>query len=103
MEYNHKSVLLYETVDSLNVKEGNTYVDATFGGGGHSRYLLSKANNIDLYVFDQDEEAIKNGMNNFAGNNNIHFINTNFVNIKSTLYERQITTYSRPWSIFLSA
>ena len=91
MEYNHKSVLLYETVDSLNVKEGNTYVDATFGGGGHSRYLLSKANNIDLYVFDQDEEAIKNGMNNFAGNNNIHFINTNFVNIKSTLYERQIT------------
>ena len=91
MEYNHKSVLLYETVDSLNVKEGNTYVDATFGGGGHSEYLLSKANNINLYVFDQDEEAIKNGMNNFAGNNNIHFINTNFVNIKSALYERQIT------------
>ena len=74
MEYNHKSVLLYETVDSLNVKEGNTYVDATFGGGGHSGYLLSKADNINLYVFDQDEEAIKNGMNNFAGNNNKGFL-----------------------------
>ncbi len=90
MEYNHKSVLLYETVDSLNVKEGHTYVDATFGGGGHSGYLLSKADNIDLYVFDQDEEAIKNGMNNFAGNNNIHFINTNFVNVNSALQDEGI-------------
>ena len=91
MEYNHKSVLLYETVDSLNVKEGNTYVDATFGGGGHSGYLLSKANNINLYVFDQDEEAIKNGVKNFSQKDNIHFINTNFVNLKSALYERNIT------------
>lgn len=91
MEYSHKTVLLYETVDSLNIKDGNTYVDATFGGGGHSRYILSKSENINLYVFDQDEEAIKNGVKNFSQKDNIHFINTNFVNLKSALYERNIT------------
>ena len=91
MEYSHKTVLLYETVDSLNIKDGNTYVDATFGGGGHSRYILSKSENINLYVFDQDEEAIKNGVKNFRQKDNIHFINTNFVNLKSALYERNIT------------
>lgn len=91
MEYSHKTVLLYETVDSLNIKDGNTYVDATFGGGGHSRYILSKSENINLYVFDQDEDAIKNGVNNFSQKDNIHFINTNFVNLKSALYERNIT------------
>ena len=91
MEYSHKTVLLYETVDNLNIKDGNTYVDATFGGGGHSRYILSKSKNINLYVFDQDEEAIKNGVKNFSQKDNIHFINTNFVNLKSALYERNIT------------
>ena len=91
MEYSHKTVLLYETVDSLNIKDGNTYVDATFGGGGHSRYILSKSENINLYVFDQDEEAIKNGVKNFSQKDNIHFINTNFVNLKSALYEHNIT------------
>lgn len=91
MEYSHKTVLLYETVDSLNIKDGNAYVDATFGGGGHSRYILSKSENINLYVFDQDEEAIKNGVKNFSQKDNIHFINTNFVNLKSALYERNIT------------
>ena len=91
MEYSHKTVLLYETVDNLNIKDGNTYVDATFGGGGHSRYILSKSENINLYVFDQDEEAIKNGVKNFSQKDNIHFINTNFVNLKSALYERNIT------------
>ena len=91
MEYSHKTVLLYETVDSLNIKDGNTYVDATFGGGGHSRYILSKSENINLYVFDQDEEAIKNGVKNFSQKDNIHFINTNFVNLKSALYVRNIT------------
>lgn len=82
MQYEHKTVLLNETVDSIDVKNGKLYVDATFGGGGHSRLILSKADDIRLFVFDQDIEAIENGKLNFSGEKRINFINDNFVNIK---------------------
>ena len=42
MKFKHTSVLLHETIDNLKPKNGGLYVDATFGGGGHARYLLSK-------------------------------------------------------------
>ena len=41
-DFSHVSVLLHETVDSLNVHPGGIYVDGTLGGGGHSAYLLEK-------------------------------------------------------------
>lgn len=56
----HKSVLLESSVDALSVKEGGVYVDATFGGGGHSREILSRMGQGELYGFDQDEDALKN-------------------------------------------
>jgi len=90
MIYEHKSVLLHETVDMINIKKGGIYVDATFGGGGHSRYMLSKEDDMSLYVFDQDIYAIDNGRNNFANDNRIHFVNTNFVNVKSALQDMGI-------------
>ena len=90
MIYEHKSVLLHETVDMINIKKGGIYVDATFGGGGHSRYMLSKIDDMSLYVFDQDIYAIDNGRNNFANDTRIHFINTNFVNVKSALQDMGI-------------
>ena len=90
MIYEHKSVLLHETVDMINIKKGGIYVDATFGGGGHSRYMLSKIDDMSLYVFDQDIYAIDHGRNNFANDNRIHFINTNFVNVKSALQDMGI-------------
>lgn len=90
MIYEHKSVLLHETVDMINIKKGGIYVDATFGGGGHSRYMLSKIDDMSLYVFDQDIYAIDNGRNNFANDNRIHFVNTNFVNVKSALQDMGI-------------
>lgn len=85
MQYEHKTVLLNETVDSIDVKNGKLYVDATFGGGGHSRLILSKADDIRLFVFDQDIEAIENGKLNFVEEKRINFINDNFVNIKKNL------------------
>lgn len=85
MQYKHKTVLLHETVDAIDVSENKIYVDATFGGGGHSSLILSKADNIKLYVFDQDIEAIENGKKNFKNENRIYFINDNFINIKKNL------------------
>ncbi len=42
MEFKHISVLLEETIDSLNIKEDGVYVDCTLGGGGHSKEILKK-------------------------------------------------------------
>lgn len=66
MEFKHTSVLLHETIDNLKVHDGGLYVDATFGGGGHARYLLSQLKEGTLVGFDQDEYAIKTAQSNFA-------------------------------------
>lgn len=53
--------MLQEAVDGLNIKEGGVYVDATFGGGGHSREVLKRlGKNGKLIAFDQDKDAWRN-------------------------------------------
>jgi len=60
MDY-HNAVLLKETVDGLAIKPDGVYVDVTFGGGGHSREILSRlGSNGKLYAFDQDKDALAN-------------------------------------------
>ncbi|NIC01826.1 16S rRNA (cytosine(1402)-N(4))-methyltransferase RsmH [Flavobacterium sp. J49] len=62
MEY-HNPVLLKETVDGLNIKPDGIYVDVTFGGGGHSKEILSRLGpNGRLFGFDQDEDAWANAL-----------------------------------------
>ena len=62
MEY-HNPVLLKETVDGLNIKPNGIYVDVTFGGGGHSKEILSRLDsNGKLFGFDQDEDAWENAL-----------------------------------------
>lgn len=57
----HVPVLLKESVDGLNIRPDGTYVDVTFGGGGHSREILRRLGpNGRLVVFDQDEQAYAN-------------------------------------------
>lgn len=59
----HDPVLLFESVDGLNVKPGGIYVDVTFGGGGHSREILKRINeNGRLFAFDQDADAAENAI-----------------------------------------
>ena len=55
----HVPVMLEESLKGLNLSPGGTYVDATFGGGGHSRAILEKIKDGRLIVFDQDEDAKK--------------------------------------------
>ncbi len=57
----HTPVLLKESVDGMQIGENDTCVDVTFGGGGHSREILSRLGKKGhLYSFDQDEDAEKN-------------------------------------------
>ncbi len=71
----HVPVLLKESVDGMNIHSGGTYVDVTFGGGGHSREILSRLNEGGtLLAFDQDEDAEKNRVNN----SHFIFVRSNF-------------------------
>jgi 16S rRNA (cytosine1402-N4)-methyltransferase len=56
----HQPVLLEECIEGLQIKPGGTYVDITFGGGGHSRAILEKLNGGKLFAFDQDADAAEN-------------------------------------------
>jgi len=57
----HTPVLLKESVSALAIRKGGVYVDATFGGGGHSREILSRLEgNSKLIAYDRDPEALKN-------------------------------------------
>jgi 16S rRNA (cytosine1402-N4)-methyltransferase len=88
MEY-HNPVLLKESVDGLNIKPDGTYVDVTFGGGGHSREILSRLGpNGKLFAFDQDEDALENTIDDerfVLINENFRFIKRflRFHNVKS--------------------
>lgn len=62
MEY-HNPVLLFESVDGLAIKKDGTYVDVTFGGGGHSREILKRLGQKgQLFAFDQDKDALQNDL-----------------------------------------
>ncbi|MBU1822506.1 MAG: 16S rRNA (cytosine(1402)-N(4))-methyltransferase, partial [Bacteroidetes bacterium] len=56
----HAPVMLSECLDGLAIRPEGTYVDVTFGGGGHSRAILEKLTTGRLLVFDQDADAAAN-------------------------------------------
>ncbi|MGJ8659403.1 MAG: 16S rRNA (cytosine(1402)-N(4))-methyltransferase RsmH [Cellulophaga fucicola] len=59
----HNPVLLKESIDGLNIKEDGVYVDVTFGGGGHSKEILSRLGEKGRLIgFDQDEDALANAL-----------------------------------------
>ena len=81
MEY-HNPVLLHPSVDGLNIKPDGVYVDVTFGGGGHSKEILSRLGpNGKLFAFDQDEDALVNTLKD----ERFTLINENFRFIKRFL------------------
>ena len=60
MEFNHKSVLLDETIESLNIKPDGIYVDGTLGGAGHSFQIAKRLSDKGRLIgIDQDADAIK--------------------------------------------
>ncbi len=80
----HVPVLLKESVDGLNIGTGGCYVDVTFGGGGHSREILSRLDHQGhLYSFDQDADAEKNAEGFEKGK--FTFVRSNFRFLKNFL------------------
>jgi 16S rRNA (cytosine1402-N4)-methyltransferase len=78
----HIPVMLKETVDVLNIKPGGIYVDCTFGGGGHSRGILSRLGEKGkLIVFDQDEAA----KINLPDDERVIFVQQNFRHLQRFL------------------
>jgi len=77
----HKSVLLNECVESLDIKENGIYVDGTLGRGGHSKEILKKLKKGKLYVFDLDEEAIEESKKVLKDYDNVIYIHDNFMNM----------------------
>ncbi|WP_420149387.1 16S rRNA (cytosine(1402)-N(4))-methyltransferase RsmH [Spirosoma sp.] len=79
----HEPVLLQACIDGLNLQPGGTYVDITFGGGGHSREILRQLDGGRLFGFDQDADAKENAQ--AIGDPRLTFVASNFRNIKRYL------------------
>ena len=78
----HNPVLLAESIRGLNIIEDGIYVDATYGGGGHSREILSRLGEKgQLIAFDQDFDS----KSNLIDDNRLLFINENFMYLKKFL------------------
>ena len=87
MIFGHKSVLLYETVDSLNIKPDGIYVDGTLGGGGHAFEVASRlGENGRLIGIDQDADAIKAATERLTPfKEKVTIVRSNYRNIREVL------------------
>ena len=87
----HVSVLLNESISSLNLKENSIIVDATLGYGGHSSSILDRIKKGYLFAFDQDSEAIRHSTDRLSKvGANFTIIKSNFVHMKEELNKRGI-------------
>ena len=88
----HISVLLKESIDSLNIKEDGIYVDCTLGYAGHSSEILRRIKRGHLFAFDQDQTAINSSNEKLSQiGSNYTIIKSNFVNLKEKLQELNVT------------
>lgn len=85
----HKPVMLHECIDALNIQPEGTYVDVTFGGGGHSLAILEKIKGGRLIAFDQDEDAKREASK--IAHRSFTFCQANFRYMKKYLKLNQIT------------
>ena len=84
----HESVLLNETIESLNLKDNSIAVDMTLGFAGHSSQILKRIKNGYLFAFDQDEEALAFSKEKLSKiSDNFQIIDSNFVYAKEKLKE----------------
>lgn len=87
MMFEHKSVLLYETIDSLNIKPDGIYVDGTLGGGGHALEVCKRLNEYGRLIgIDQDADAIKAAKERLMEyKDRVTVVRSNYENIQTVL------------------
>lgn len=83
----HVPVLLAESVNALKIKPNGTYLDLTFGGGGHSKEILKNLSDGVLIAFDADDDVL----NNLIDDKRFVFINDNYRFFRNYLIEKNIT------------
>ena len=91
--FSHTSVLLFECIDALNIRNGYTYVDCTAGGGGHSLEIAKRMGpDSRLICFDRDKDAIKAATKRLEGYlDRVTFVNDNFSSLDRAIKELGIT------------
>lgn len=96
MEFKHKSVLLFETIDNLNIKPDGIYVDGTLGGGGHSFQILKRLGDGGRLIgIDQDEDALKAAGERLAiFEDKVTTVRSNYCHMKQVLKELGIEKVS---------
>ena len=92
INFSHTSVLLFECIDALNIRDGFTYVDCTTGGGGHSLEIAKRmGKNSRLICFDRDKNAIAAASERLKDYlDRVTFINDNFSSLASVLRELKV-------------
>ena len=91
MEFKHKSVLLNECIEGLNIEPDGIYVDGTLGGAGHSIKIVEKlSKNGRLVGIDRDTEALKAAKEKLKDYSNVTYVHGNHDDIKSVLQDLNI-------------
>ena len=91
MEFKHKSVLLQECIQGLNIKENGIYVDGTLGGAGHSSEILKRLSSKGKLIgIDRDEEALEAAKGRLKEYKNVVYLHGNHDDIKELLKSIQI-------------
>lgn len=87
--FSHTSVLLYECIEALNIRDGYTYIDCTAGGGGHSLEIAKRLGpNSKLICFDRDKSAIAAATNRLKDYlDKVTFVNDNFSSLENVIKE----------------
>lgn len=89
----HTPVLLEETLEALNIQETGVYIDATFGGGGHSRALLSRLTTGRVVGFDRDPEAAQNAETLASEDARFQFVFDNYAELNRAVTETEIKSF----------
>ena len=88
MEFKHKSVLLQECIDNLNIKPDGIYVDGTLGGAGHSSEIIKRLSSEGLLIgIDRDEDALRAAKERLKEHSNVKYVHGNHDEIEAILEE----------------
>lgn len=89
---NHNSVLLFESIEALNIVENGVYVDCTAGRGGHIDQILSQNKNNTIVVIDKDLDAISFLEEKYKHQKRVHIVHSDFKNIDTILNKLEISS-----------